>query len=277
MTLSPPKNKPNADAVLTVDGLSCVLGGQEILKNVSLAVAAGACVSLIGPNGAGKTTLLKCLNRILPFSRGAVTVDGRRLSGYSQPELAAKIAYVPQAQGRFIDFTVFDFVLLSRYPHLSPFSSISAVDKEAAFQALVSTGMEAFADRSHATLSGGERQKVFIAAALAQESPILLLDEPTTFLDPHHQEEIMAILQRVNQQENRTILAVTHDLNNAMMISDQIIAMRDGTIMFQGSPAETMTAPVLEKIYGASFLFVPHPGTGQAMLVPGGRTGQKRL
>lgn len=272
MTLEKSPNQPISDAILTVDGLTCALGGNTILKDVCLTVSPGAFVSLIGPNGAGKTTLLKCLNRILPFSQGTVTVSGKHLNTYSQPELAKQIAYVPQAQGRFLDFTVFDFVLLSRYPHLSPFSSISAANKDVAFQALVLTGMERFADRIHATLSGGERQKVFIAAALAQEAPVLLLDEPTTFLDPHHQEEIMAILHHINRRENRTILSVTHDLNSAMLVSDQIFALSQGEIIFEGSPEETMTPVVLGKVYGASFLFVPHPETGQPMLVPGGST-----
>ena len=275
MTAPESQSKPKPAAILTVDALSCALAGNEILKGVSLTVPAGACVALIGPNGAGKTTLLKCLNRILPFSRGTVTIDGKDLDAYSQPELATKIAYVPQAQGRFLDFTVFDFVLLSRYPHLSPFSSISTADKDAARQALALTGMERFADRVHATLSGGERQKVFIAAALAQEAPILLLDEPTTFLDPHHQEEIMTILHHINRLENRTILSVTHDLNSAMLISDRIVALRQGEILFTGTPAEAMTETVLKSVYGSSFVFVSHPETGQSMLVPSGLGNRK--
>lgn len=270
MTRHESQPKPEPADILAVEKLSCALEGNEILKQVSIAVPSGACVSLIGPNGAGKTTFLKCLNRILPFSRGTVTIDGKNLNDYSQPELATKIAYVPQAQGRFLDFTVFDFVLLSRYPHLSPFSSISGANKDVARRALALTGMDSFADRIHATLSGGERQKVFIAAALAQEAPILLLDEPTTFLDPHHQEEIMSILHHINQEEKRTIVSVTHDLNSAMLISDQIIALRQGEIIFSGTPAETMTRGVLKNVYGSSFVFVAHPETGQSMLVPGG-------
>jgi len=255
---------------LAVRNLTCRLGGKEILHGIDLDVAPGEFVSLIGPNGAGKTTLLRCLNRIIETASGQVTIDGRDLDTYPQVELASQIAYVPQAEGRHFDFSVFEFVLLGRYPHLSPFSSISQKDRDVVHQSLVATGMETFAKRIHGTLSGGERQKVFIAAALAQEAPILLLDEPTTFLDPHHQEEILTILTRINRQDRRTVLSVTHDLNGAMLASNRIVALKDGQMVFSGTPEETMTERVLRTVYGASFLFADHPVTGQAMLVPAG-------
>lgn len=263
-----PPTETDPHPVLVVEHLACRLGGAKILHDVSLTVAKGEFISVVGPNGAGKTTLLKCLNRIVAATAGDIEICGKPLARYSQMELASRVAYVPQAEGRHFDFTVFEFVVLARYPHLSPFSSISQTDERIVRDALATTGMSAFAQRVHGTLSGGERQKVFIAAALAQQANLLLLDEPTTFLDPHHQQEILTILRQINHDEGRTIVSVTHDLNGAMLVSDRIVAMKDGRTTFSGTPEETMTPAALEHIYGGAFRFASHPRTGQAMLVP---------
>lgn len=256
------------EPILQVQGLCVRFGSNPILRNVSFTVAPGDFLSIVGPNGAGKTTLLKCLNRIVRSESGEIRILNEDLAAFSQRELARQIGYVPQAEGRHFDFTVFEFVLMGRYPHLSPFSAVSRADKDAVWEALRTTGMESFADRMHGTLSGGERQKVFMAAALAQEARILLLDEPTTFLDPRHEAEVLSVLQRVNRDMGVTVLSVTHDINRAVLASSRILALRAGNVAFCGSAAEFMTAEVLHTVYSKDFLFTPHPVTAQPMVVP---------
>jgi cobalamin transport system ATP-binding protein len=255
-------------AQIEVQKFSFSIGKKAILNNISFVVSEGEYLSVIGPNGAGKTTLLKCLDRILTGGSGAIKVNGAPLASYSQKELARLISYVPQAEDRLSPFTVQEFVMMGRYPHLSPFSSINAEDQKAVRRALALSGTEKFAGRFLNTLSGGERQKVFIAAALAQGAKILLLDEPTTFLDPRHADEINGLLKRVNRERGITIISVTHDINNAVLTSERVLGLRDGAVIFCGNAAEITNNEVLEVIYEKTFLFVKHPQTGKPIVVP---------
>ena len=255
---------------LDVRDLSYQVDGTAILHGVSLRVEAGRYVSIVGPNGAGKSTFLKCLNRILVAAGGEIRVHGRSLAAYSQSQLAREIGYVPQGGTDDIPFTVFEFAMLGRYPHLSPFTPTSAEDEAAVRRALALTGADGLAERPCHTLSGGERQRVLIAAALVQDARILLLDEPTTFLDPHHQQDILRLLARLHQESGVTILSVTHDINAAAMASDEILALREGRAVFHGPPAGLMEAEVLRELFGRSFLLVPHPETGQRVMIPEG-------
>ncbi len=158
---------------------------------------------------------------------------------------------------------------MGRYPYLSPFSTIDREGRQAVDEALARTGTRAFAQRRLDTLSGGERQKVYIAAALAQRAEVLLLDEPTTFLDYRHQAEIRDLLARVNRESKVTIVAVTHDLNRAAMESDRIVALRDGTVVFCGPPREIMQPEMLQRVYHTPFLLVDHPTAALRVIVPG--------
>ncbi|MHC4945744.1 MAG: ABC transporter ATP-binding protein [Planctomycetota bacterium] len=255
---------------IEVDDLSYNVKRKSILERVSFRVQPGEYLSVVGPNGAGKTTLLKCLNRIVPSSGGSIRIVGKSLSAYSQRLLAEKIAYVPQANGRIPPFTVQEFVLMARYPYLSPFTTKSPRDDEAVRNALAVTAMEGFAIRPMSTLSGGERQKVFIAAALAQEAPILLLDEATTFLDPKHQAEIYRILANVNEKGGATILSVTHDINAAVLAGQRILALREGRLVCCRPAREIMDNEILREIYGKEFRFFEHPDTGERLVVPEG-------
>ena len=258
----------SAEVVLEVCDFSFRLGKKEILHEVSFTVRAGEYLSILGPNGAGKTTLLKCLDRIVRGGSGTVRILGQPLEQYRQRELARSISYVPQADGRLFPFTVEQFVLMGRYPYLSPFSAIGVEDHQAVREALELTGTTEFAERLLHTLSGGERQKVFIAAALAQGAQILLLDEPTTFLDYRHQAEIRDVLVRAQARSGMTIVAVTHDVNRAVLDSDRIMALREGRVVFWGTPAEVMQAEVLEQIYQTPLLLAPHPRTGMPIIIP---------
>jgi len=258
----------NGDVVVRVDGYSFSLGEKTILRDVCFEVFRGETLAIVGPNGAGKTTLLKCLDRILVGGTGRIEVFGQPLESYRQKELARRISYVPQADGRVAPFTVEQFVLMGRYPHLSPFTSISRDDRRIAREAMQGTGVLPFADRPLTTLSGGERQKVYIAAALAQGAEVLLLDEPTTFLDYRHQAEIQTVLARANRESGVTMVAVTHDLNQAALAADRIVALQDGRVVFRGPAAGIMQAETLERIYGTPFLLSEHPQTRMPVILP---------
>ncbi len=255
------------EIALEVCRFSFQLGEKPILQEISFQVAQGEYVSIIGPNGAGKTTLLKCLNGIYTGGQGTIRWFARPLEAYQRKELAQRISYVPQADGRVPPFTVEEFVLLGRYPYLSPFTTIRAEDRQAARQAMEATHVTDLADRLLETLSGGERQKVFLAGAVAQGADLLLLDEPTTFLDYRHQAEIRELLRQLNAS-GKTILAVTHDVNPAALDSHRIIALREGRIVFCGPPEDLMQPEVLRTIYGTDLVLVCHPITGRPVIVP---------
>ncbi|MGD0516278.1 MAG: ABC transporter ATP-binding protein [Thermoguttaceae bacterium] len=267
----------NDTAVLEARNFSFSLGGKEILHEVSFSVRRGEYVAIVGPNGAGKTTLLKCFDRLLSGGSGELKIEGRTIKRFRQKELAGLVAYVPQADGRTIPFSVEEFLLMCRYPHLSPFSPASGKDRQAVREAMSRTNTSEFAGRAISTLSGGERQKVYIAAALAQGAHIWLLDEPTTFLDYNRQNEILALTARVNKEFGVTILAVTHDLNHAVLEADRVVALKEGRVVFDGTPAEIMKPDMLGRIYDTQFLLVDHPGKKISMIVPpGASSGAKR-
>lgn len=247
------------DLALEVENFTCLRGGRAVLKDLTFSVRRGEFLGVTGPNGAGKSTLLQCLLRLLPGHGGALRVAGRPLEKIPQRELARLMAYVPQADARSVSFRVEEFVLLGRYPHWSRFSGITDNDRRAIHDALEVTGTAPFARRPVSSLSGGERQKVFIAAALAQEAPVLLLDEPTTFLDPRHQADVCGLLRRLHRERGATIILVTHDINLAALCADRILALRDGAAAFWGPPAEFLKADVLQKLYGVGFHIFKDP------------------
>jgi len=259
---------PDDSVILEVDSFCFATGGKEILRDISFRVRRGAYVSIVGPNGAGKTTLLKCISRIYRGGRGTIRVRGRRLEDYRQQDLARQLSYVPQADGRHAPFTVREFVLMGRYPYLSPFSPPAPRDLEAVAAALETTGTGGFAERYLSTLSGGERQKVYIAAALAQETDVLLLDEPTTFLDPKHESDIYRLLAGINRSRGATIISVTHDINSAVVTSRTVLALKDGTVAYDGPAEGFMREDVLCAIYEKPFELMTHPGSGRTIVAP---------
>jgi len=259
------------NTVIDVRDFGFCIGGAEILRNVSFRVARGRYVAIVGPNGAGKTTLLKCIGRIYRGGVGRIEIFGRPVENYRQKELARRISYVPQADGHVSPFTVEQFVMMGRYPHLSPFSTIGREDRRVVRQVLERTATAGFADRLLGTLSGGERQTVFIAAALAQGAEVLLLDEPTTFLDYRHQVAIRRLLAEANRS-GMTIVTVTHDLNHAVLESDRIVALHQGSVIFDGPAAGVMKPDVLRRIYDTPFTLVAHPQSAIPVIVPAAAT-----
>jgi len=258
------------EPILAARGYGFQVNGQPLLQDVSFDIAPGSRCAIIGPNGAGKTTLLRSCLRLLPPGSGDLWLASRPLRTYPQRALASWLAYVPQAGGAETSFEVRDFVLMGRYPYLSPFASISREDRRAVDQALERTGLSAFAHRRLDTLSGGERQKVYLAAALAQGGRVLLLDEPTAFLDPRQQTQVYTVLEELHRDLGLTLIEVTHDVNRAALDHDQVIGLRAGRKVFDGSPEALMRPERLSAIYGQAFTLAPHPVTGRLVAWPSG-------
>jgi len=238
---------------LQIKNLSLNLNDTRILCDISFSVTKGEYVSIIGPNGAGKTSLLRCLLGMYPHD-GTAQINGLDNAVYASRELAKTISYVPQTHDIEFPLSVYDFVMMGRYPYLKPLSAESRQDIEAVENALAMTEIDAFKERTLRTLSGGERQKVYIAAALAQETPIILLDEPGTFLDYRHQTEVMRLLKKINTQRCTTILAVNHDLNSAAHWSDRLIGLKNGKVFCVGTPNEILQPEPLTALFDIPFL-----------------------
>jgi iron complex transport system ATP-binding protein len=254
--------------MLDVSSLTCSIGGKLILDSVSFDVSKGEFLSIIGPNGAGKTTLLKCLMKIFPIKRGSALLDGRSIGSIRQKTLASYAAYVPQADSRYLPFTVEEFVMTARYPHLSPFTAYSAVDRAAVREAMERTGTGIFASRRMSGLSGGERQLVMIAASLAQEARLLLLDEPAAFLDPGHESSIMRLLGKINTRDRTTVVMVTHDINRAILSGGRILVLDRGRVEYCGDSSELISTGVLDRVYGRRFDYIRHPQAGCDIILP---------
>ncbi len=256
--------------MIQIENLSISLSGCEILKDVSLTVNTGEYVSIIGPNGAGKTTLIKCLAGIYSDWQGMLRIQGKSFSEYGSKELAILMSYVPQAEGRTNPLTVEEFAATGRYPHLSAFTTMQPEDYRAIDAALERTDLLPLRHRKMNSLSGGERQMTFIAAALAQGSTILLLDEPSTFLDYRHQANVASILKSACHERGMTIVAVHHDVNTATACSDRVYAIKNGTKVFEGTSTQIAVAETLKSIYGTEFACSPSPDRTLPFVISGG-------
>jgi iron complex transport system ATP-binding protein len=239
-----------------------------VLDDVSLDAPAGRIVGLLGPNGSGKTTLLRVMARMLRPDAGRVEIDGESIAGMSPRALAQRIAVVPQDTHTTFDVSVIDLVLMGRYPHLGPFALEGPADLGIARDALAATGTEAFESRAFATLSGGEKQRVVIASALAQSSDVLLLDEPTAALDLRYQLEITELLARLNADRGTTMIVSTHDLNLAAALCHDVVLLRDGRVLAHGPTAATLTTEHIRALYDVEADVQVHPRAGHVTVVP---------
>lgn len=227
---------------------------DPVVGPLDLDVHRGEAVAVVGPNGSGKTSLLRLLAGLLPPSSGSLSFAGRGVDTLRRKEIARQIGYVPQLRPIRVPLAVEEVVLLGRYPHLGAFQlAPSATDFAAVVDALRVVGVEELRQRPVDELSGGERQSVYIAAALAQEAELLVLDEPTTHLDPRHQRDIAALIPRLRSEAGRTVLFATHDLNFASLTASRVVALRQGHVLAQGTPAELMTPEILGELFDAPF------------------------
>ncbi len=253
---------------IEIHELEVRLGETDILNGVDLEVAAGELLAIIGPNGAGKSTLLRAIDGLQPAHRGRVEVDGRKVSDYRRRDLARVVSFVPQADVPADDYTVRAFVEMGRYPHLATWSALSVDDRRVVDEALELTEIDHLSVRPMKTLSGGERQRVWIAAALAQGGTILLLDEPTSFLDYRHQVQILDLLGRLHAESGFTVVAVTHDLNGLVADADSVLALVDGRVEFSGPPRELFDAAALARIFGNDFVLLDGGRHGLPLVIP---------
>jgi iron complex transport system ATP-binding protein len=242
--------------------------GGDVVDGVTLRVPRGAIVGLLGPNGSGKTTLLRLLSGTIAARRGQVVVDGAPVATLSRRELARRIAVVPQETHSTFDFTVLEIVLMGRYPHLGAFELEGADDLRIARQALDATGTAALETRRFATLSGGEKQRVVIAGALAQSSGILLLDEPTASLDVGFQFDIAVLLSRLNRDRRVTMVVSTHDLNLAAALCTELVLIKSGRVLAGGPTGRVLTAANVRLLYGVDADVAHHPRAGHLTVVP---------
>lgn len=242
----------NAPAI-KIEGVTVQKSGNTILDAIDLSLPVGSYTAIAGPNGAGKTTLLRCIAGMNGVDNGTIEVCGANVATMSTRTIAQQVAMVMQVHSDPPPFRVNDFIVMARYAWRNALGGYNKADEAAADRAIHLAGVGAFAHRMMNTLSGGECQKVYLAAAIAQETPILLLDEPATHLDYKHQCELHEAIRRVHADRETTILAVTHDLNLGLTHCNQAIALDEGRVVFEGTPAELFDGDTLENLYGVAF------------------------
>lgn len=249
-------------AILDIKDLSAGYENGFVIRRISLAVEKGEFVCLLGRNGSGKSTLLKATLNLLRNVRGQVLLDSEDVPSLSRRVIATKIAYVPQLFEPVFEFTVGEIVLMGRYARQRRFEALPERDRTAIEEALRLTGTEILKDKRLSDLSGGERQRTFIARALAQDTPVLLLDEPSLHLDISYQVDIYRILKRLQMEKKKTILAAEHNVNLAVPHADRLVFLKNGTIEAQGTPAETITEEHIRQIFDAEVEVRGNPRSG---------------
>ena len=271
---TPPATGGAHTGALSAAALTLGYGATTITEGLDVDIPANEFTAIIGPNGCGKSTLLRALSRMLKPRGGAVMLDGSDLAQIRTKEIARRISTLAQAPATPAAITVADLVARGRNPHQSLLKQWSAADERAVDAALSEVGLAPHRDRLVEELSGGQRQRAWIAMALAQETPVLLLDEPTTYLDIAHQVDVLDLCSRLHDA-GRTLVAVLHDLNLAARYASHIIAMRDGRVVAQGPPATTLTATLVREVFDLDALVIADPETGRPLVVPRDRRGER--
>ncbi|QUC09702.1 ABC transporter ATP-binding protein [Arachnia rubra] len=243
-------------------------GGSDVVAGLDVAIETGSFSVIVGPNACGKSTLLRSLSKVLPPRSGSVLLDSREIAGMRPKAFAREVGFLAQSSIAPEGITVHELVSRGRYPYQSVLHQWSDEDDEQVSVAMERTNVSALAQRRVSELSGGQRQRVWIAMALAQQTRVLLLDEPTTYLDLAHQVEVLELCRELNQVLGTTVVAVLHDLNQACRYAGWIIAMRDGQILTQGSPQKVMTAETVEQVFGLEVSVTPDPVTGTPLVLP---------
>lgn len=250
------------------DQLTVRFGERAALADVGLELPADTITAIVGPNGCGKSTLLRTIARLVRPTAGAVTLGGEDIGGIERRSYARRVALLPQAPQAPDNLTVIDLVGRGRDPHRRWFDQWSRPDEEIVGDALLRTGLTEFADRPLETLSGGQRQRAWIALALAQRTEILLLDEPTTYLDLAHQLDVLDTVADLHHRDRVTVIMVLHDLSLAARYADHLIAMRDGRVVDTGAVAEVLTPDLVRRVFDVEARILPDPDTGRPLIVP---------
>jgi iron complex transport system ATP-binding protein len=253
---------------LSARNLSLSYGERLVIDDLSLTIPTGEITAIVGANACGKSTLLRGLARLLKPRTGTVLLDGEDIHRLSTRKVATKLGILPQQPLSPEGIGVADLVARSRHPHQTWFRQWTEADEAAVTAALIATGTDDISDRQVDELSGGQRQRVWIAFALAQGAPLMLLDEPTTFLDLAHQVEVLDLLAELNKKEERTLVLVLHDLNLACRYAHHLVAMQDGAVVTQGSPVEVITPEVVKEVFNLEANVIPDPLTATPLVLP---------
>ncbi|WP_097874975.1 ABC transporter ATP-binding protein [Streptomyces sp. ms184] len=260
-----------AEPDLRAEGLHLGYDDRAVVSGLDLAVPPGRITAIVGANACGKSTLLRALARLLAPRDGAVSLDGRALHSIPTRELAQQLGILPQSPVAPDGLTVIDLVNRGRSPHQTWWRQWTKADEQAVHDALAATGTTDLADRAVDELSGGQRQRAWIAMAVAQGTPVLLLDEPTTYLDLAHQIDVLDLVVDLNRREGRTIVMVLHDLNQACRYADHVIAMKKGDVVAEGAPADVITAETVEDVFGLRCQVTTDPVSRTPLVIPVGR------
>nr|WP_261993622.1 ABC transporter ATP-binding protein [Streptomyces sp. 3211.6] len=261
---------------LTAENVTLGYDQRVIAENLSVEIPDHSFTVIVGPNACGKSTLLRALSRMLRPTAGRVLLDGRAITSTPAKQVARTLGLLPQSSVAPDGITVADLVARGRYPHQGLLRQWSAQDERIVLESMASTGVAELADRAVDELSGGQRQRVWIAMALAQQTPLLLLDEPTTYLDIQHQLEVLDLCAQLHEEQGRTLVAVLHDLNQAARYATHLIALRDGVVVAEGPPAEVVTAGLVEEVFGVPCRVIDDPETGTPLVVPSARRARAR-
>ncbi|MGW7367400.1 ABC transporter ATP-binding protein [Streptomyces sp. NPDC054841] len=253
---------------LTAESVTLAYDQRVIAEDLSVEIPDNSFTVIVGPNACGKSTLLRALSRMLKPSQGRVLLDGQAIHSMPAKKVARTLGLLPQSSIAPDGITVGDLVARGRYPHQGLLRQWSREDERIVQESMAATGVAELADRYVDELSGGQRQRVWIAMALAQQTPLLLLDEPTTFLDIQHQLEILDLCGELHETQGRTLVAVLHDLNQAARYATHLIAMRDGKIEAEGAPGDVVTAELVEQVFGVRSQVIDDPETGTPLVVP---------
>ena len=257
------------DSRLGAEAISIGYDRRVISRDLSVRIPDGSFTVIVGPNACGKSTLLRALSKLIAPSTGQVVLDGRSIASYKAKEVARTLGLLPQTSLAPDGITVADLVARGRHPHQGFLRQWSPADEEAVRAAMASTGVTELSGRRVDELSGGQRQRVWVAMVLAQETPLMLLDEPTTFLDIAHQIELLDLFANLHRDGN-TIVAVLHDLNHAARYATHLIVMKDGRVVTSGVPSEIVTAELVEEVFGLPCLVIDDPVSGTPLIVPKG-------
>ena len=258
-------------ARLRGEALTLAYGKKTIAESLNVTIPDGHFTAIIGPNGCGKSTLLRTLSRLMTPVHGHVYLDGEEIQRYASKEVARRVGLLAQNATTPGDISVQELVARGRYPHQPLFTRWRQEDEDAVQRAMKATGIVNLAGQSVDTLSGGQRQRAWIAMVLAQDTSIMLLDEPTTWLDISHQIDLLELLSELNRERGYTLAAVLHDLNQACRYATHLIALRDGKIVAEGAPKEIVTPALIEAVYGLRCMIIDDPVANTPLVVPLGR------